>query len=323
MNTSERGMDVLMHNPYISQKIAYKSNSLPEEELEGYWSGLAEKHGASRTINLCESIEVELALHPKDPRYAYTKPERRALCDKNYYKHTFTFAGVKPPADWADEDFRPQFFSTRAERRRVQRGIDKFRGYGFAVMFSMSGSGGNKRYPYISSIMGNMLDRWPGCKIITVGDYMSKLAECDGIFDMSRYMATSGMWSIRESFTGAGMVDALISTDTGLLHAGGCYDTPKLGLLGHSTIRNVTETFANDYSLEAKWACAPCFRMIYDKWLQCPVDEGKTNVTHCMSFGLPVERVMAQVGKMITENVPEHRREGRARTSVSMSKLQV
>jgi ADP-heptose:LPS heptosyltransferase len=44
-------------------------------------------------------------------------------------------------------------------------------------------------------------------------------------------------------------VDLVISPDTGVLHASGCYDTPKIGLLGHTTIENITKYFKNDYSI--------------------------------------------------------------------------
>ena len=37
------------------------------------------------------------------------------------------------------------------------------------------------------------------------------------------------------------LVDLVISPDTGVLHASGAFDTPKIGLLGHTTIENITK----------------------------------------------------------------------------------
>ena len=90
----------------------------------------------------------------------------------------------------------------------------------------------------------------------------------------------------------------------------------------------------NDYSIEADprlAECAPCHRIIYDKWMQCPVDEGpscandgpdtpcgRTHAVMCMSRGLPVERVYDRVREAIGNHVPEEKREARRHRHLSL-----
>jgi ADP-heptose:LPS heptosyltransferase len=63
-------------------------------------------------------------------------------------------------------------------------------------------------------------------------------------------------------------VDLVISPESGILNAAGCYETPKIGLLTHSNKQNLTSTFLNDYSIQADISCSPCHRMIYPETLK-------------------------------------------------------
>ena len=92
-------------------------------------------------------------------------------------------------------------------------------------------------------------------------------------------------------------VNLVIAPDTGVLHASGCYETPKIGILGHTNITNITKHFINDFSIEAECACAPCFHLIYDHDVQCPVDV-VTRAAWCMSAGIPPEKLYARFKKV-------------------------
>ena len=110
----------------------------------------------------------------------------------------------------------------------------------------------------------------------------------------------SGDIDIRISMAMTKFADLVISPDTGVLHASGCYDTPKIGLLGHTTIENITKHFINDYSVESDPAlaeCSPCFRLIYDMHLQCPVHT-ITGSAYCMGVGIVPEKIFEKVKKV-------------------------
>ncbi len=105
-----------------------------------------------------------------------------------------------------------------------------------------------------------------------------------------------------------GLVDLVVSPDTGVLHASGAFGTPKIGLLGHTSIENITKHFINDYSIESTASCAPCFRLIYDHVAQCPVDMDTTGAW-CQAVGIPAETLVDRIEKVIDKH-------GRERLSI-------
>ena len=259
---SDRGEAVLRHNPHIDEHIFYKADSVQMQHLNQYWEDQKIKLKADRMINFTETIEHALAVHPRSPRYNYPKWERKQLCNRNYYEYAFEH--VKLTWD-TSEDLRPEIFLTDEETTKAKGLIRKDV---FNVLVCFTGSGKHKAYPYIENVIGELLLR-KDIHVITTGDLRCKLME----EDHPRMTCLSGEVDIRISMALTGLVDLVLSPDTGILHASGCYETPKIGLLGHTTIENITKHFTNDLSLEAnplEAECAPCFRLIYNMKLQCP-----------------------------------------------------
>jgi len=117
----------------------------------------------------------------------------------------------------------------------------------------------------------------------------------------ARFIELAGEISMRESMLLTKYVDLVIAPDTGILHASGCYDTPKIGLLGHTTKENITKYFKNDYSIEATCACAPCFYLIYDHAVQCPI-ERVTSAAWCMAEGIKPEVLFNKIKEVLSVN---------------------
>ncbi len=284
LESSDRGKAVFKNNPYIDEFIYYPKDSKKVEELAPYWNEQKKKFKADKQLNFSETLEVALALHPRSPRYNYSKTERYMLCNKNYYEYSMKFAGLE------GTDFKPQLFFDKTELLDCKQYI---RSNKFNILVCMSGSGKQKAYPYTEILFGSILNEIPNSHIITVGDMSCKLLESFA----SNITNLSGDVDIRTSMALTNMVDLVISPDTGILHASGCYGTPKIGLLGHTTKENITKHFENDYSIEANPAlceCSPCFRLIYDMKVQCPRDS-ETGGAYCMAKGIPPEVIMGKV----------------------------
>ena len=311
LHTSERGMIVFKNNPYVDEFIPYETNSVKIEELNEYWAKLEWKYKIDKTINFCESIEVRLALHPSSPQYNYTKKERYELCNKNYYDETFVVAGMPEI-----KGRLPEFYPTEEEEEKVRSYFDNLKDY-FVILVGISGSGVNKKYIWIGEVISEILKRYKGkVKFITCGgegdlelenmiekplaskelkeQLLNEILIDEGVIDKV------GKWNVRETFLATKYADLVVAPDTGLLHASGCYDTPKIGLLGHTTKENITKYFKNDYSIEAECNCAPCFRLIYQPF-QCPLDY-ETGAVWCMSKGIPKEKVIKQIERVISES---------------------
>lgn len=274
----------------------YKSNSVPIEQLNDYWEEQKKKHRANIYLNFSETIEVALALHPRSPRYNYSKTERFMLCNKNYYEYSMKFAKMD------SVDYKPELFFSKMEEINIKQYI---RSNHFNILLNLSGSGKNKSYPWNEILMGSILNEYPDAHIITIGDVSCKLIELCA----DRVTNLAGDIDIRKSMLLTKHVDLVISPDTGVLHASGCYDTPKIGLLGHTTIENITKHFVNDFSIEADPAlseCSPCFRLIYDMASQCPRDP-MTGGAYCMSKGIKPEVVFDRI-KLVKEKYDSRKR---------------
>ena len=279
--TNERGEQVLKNNPHVF-KLLKNDETVKNENLGEHMQYLMRKHHCERLIDLNESIECALSQHPRSADYKLPKRERIARFNRNFYEYCFEHA--KEP--WDEKvDFKPELFFNEDELSDARKHMKP----GYNVLIGLSGSGGNKTYPWMMDVCNDIAKSHPDVHFITVGDLRCQILEDIETPDINSITYLSGKISMRISMALTGLVDLVISPDTGLLHASGCYNTPKIGLLGHTTKEHITKHFSNDYSLEAdeKLApCAPCSYMVYDKLLQCPLDK-QFNTSICMADGLP------------------------------------
>jgi len=241
-----------------------------------------------RYINFSESIEMNLALHHSDPAYWEPKYVRAEKCDKNYYEESMEWAGVEGC------DIRPTLYFNEEEHKAAKVPFENDK---FNILWGLSGSGTNKIYPWTEHVMSDLLKAFPFITFVTVGDKKCQVLE----LKHPSVTRLSGNIPMRLAMCMTQYADLVVCPDTGLLHAAGAYDTPKIGLLGHTTIENITKHFKNDYSLEAECTCSPCFRLIFDQEVQCP----RSPITHspwCLSEGIKPERLKVQIERVIREH---------------------
>lgn len=306
---NERGVQVLKNNPHIKLLIEQKTDEVKTENLPEHIDYLKRKHRCERVIDFSESIEVALSQHPRSPNYKLPKAERIARFNRNFYEYAFEHMAnhVYPEIDeaWMERRaehiyggpqpnsfFRPELFFDKSEIDEAKKYLKD--GY-FNILIGMSGSGTNKTWPHTEELCTRIANEIPEAHMITVGDYRSTLIE-PVIPD--RITNISGKIPMRISMALTSLCDLVISPDTGLLHAAGCYKTPKIGILGHNTIECITKHFENDYSVESdpsKAECSPCLFLIYNKNLQCPTVERFGGASLCMAEGIPTNTVFDKV----------------------------
>lgn len=289
---NERGVQVLKGNPHVKTLIEEKTDATPNHKLSDHISYLQKKYKCERVIDFSESIEVALSLHPKSPDYNLSKKERFARFNRNFYEYAFEHA-KENWGKWSTEpvNLLPELFFDKSELDEAHKYLKP--SY-FNVLFGMSGSGHNKAYPHYVELAERICEEIPEAHIITVGDERCRLIEPE---IEGRVTNLSGKVPMRTSMALTGLVDLVISPDTGLLHASGCYPTPKIALLGHTTGENITKHFSNCYNVEAdsaKAPCSPCFRLIYNMKMQCPLNH-VTQSSICMAEGVEVDRILTNV----------------------------
>lgn len=310
--TKETGEQIYRHNPNIDKLILYKDEvekmlpgeiDYPNNKLGEFFDAVAKAYECDKQINLCESWEVKLARCPHEPNFKYPKNEAMQLCNVNYYEQIFKLANEPIP-----ENLNPEMFFTPEETISMNNMFVDFRKKGkFIILWGLSGSASNKTYPYCPEVIFEILKKYPQVVFLTVGDEACQILEVELKDD--RIINKSGIFELRESCLATKYADLVICPDTGILHASGMYDTPKIGLLNHTTIENITMHFKNDFSLEAKdgthpfWdeiSCSPCFMIHQFKSISCQTEEIKgTTAPICMVRGIMPERLIKRIDEVI------------------------
>jgi len=287
--TSTRGMEVLKNNPNIKKLVQHKEDT-PINDLSEHLEWLRKKMGCEKVLDFSESIEVSLSQHPRSPNYKLSKLERLARFNRNFYEYSFEHIGEK----WEGVDLTPELFFEERESYQIRdlgtrRCEELLKKDCFNVLIGMSGSGGNKAWPWTQDLAEKICEEYPDVHIITVGDEKCRLIEPE---IEGRITNLSGRIPMRMAMQFTGLVDLVIAPDTGIIHAAGCYPTKKICLLGHNTRESITKYFRNDYSIEADpilSPCSPCLFLVYDMKFQCPLDV--TGGSLCMSKGIPMMKV--------------------------------
>jgi len=260
VNTNVQGQTILKNNPNVDGFIVQERDSIPNAELDPYWDAL--RRGFRRVINLSGSIEGALLKVEGTPDFKMPREERLATCTANYMDHTMALGGYPDAVGELPELHftEPEHFMARYFRGKHERH--------FVLMWSLSGSSMHKAYPYWENVARALLETCPAMVIMTVGDYACRLLE----FDHPRLLGRSGILDLRQSMMLTGYVDCVVGTETGILNAASCYDTPKVVILSHSTPDNLTKYWKNCTALEpVDCDCYPCHQ-IHHTMESCPLE---------------------------------------------------
>ena len=331
---NDYAMAVLQHNPNVDEIAPQLRGLVPIPELDEYNKELA--RGCDRFVNLTGCTEEALLIpdtkyyltlskvmkeHPEAEQRAVfeeiLKEYRKIVNGKNYYdahleRAGFSERGLNGELYFSDtEELVARDFRYRTRDR-------------FLVLWSLSGSSYHKWYPYVQHAIQGVLDAIPEALVITVGDEACQLMEKA---ESPRYHPRSGKWSLRHSLIMTKYADLVVGPETGILNAAGCFDTPKITLLSHSTHDNLCKYWKNDYCLAPEDTfCHPCHMLHYvhpnktgEKCYQCGVEHNEKAVTPggiwscpyinlfpdgkgegtyfplCVGHGMPPERVIARI----------------------------
>ena len=296
---SEQTEQIMRHNPHVSKFIFHEKDSIANDKLGEYFSGIAKDNGCERIIDLCESIEVRLALSIDHPHWNWPKEERKSYANINYYEYTFAHAKEPLPEE---ESLIPEMFFSEEEQDWAIEERKKFLGQR-VIMWGLSGSGRNKTWPFTPYVVGDLVKKYKDIKVILVGGMTCQILEA-GFPKNDRIVKRCGEYTFRQSALLSQYVDLVVSPDTGFLHTAGCWQTPKIGLLTHTTIENITKHFTNDFSIESEAPCAPCFRLIQNADKECPIEDSVARPTLCMGKdGMKPERVLAKIEEVLCHSL--------------------
>lgn len=244
---------VLKENPNIDEFLLQEKDVIPNNQLDGYWAEIGKDF--DKVINLSGTIEDGLLKVQGKPEFDWSHKKRRKECNKNYIDYTMEVA------DYPDlKGQKTELFFTEQEEGLAQIFLENHKGK-FIIVWAMSGSSMHKVYPWSEYVAG---DIWKNhgdqvC-IITVGDDAARILE----WTMPHTLPRCGIFTVRQSMLMTKYANLVIGPETGILNAAGCYETPKIVFLSHSSEENLTKYWRNCTALHPEdCRCHPCHRLIY------------------------------------------------------------
>jgi hypothetical protein len=153
---------------------------------------------------------------------------------------------------------RQKFYPTAAEHAwaKAMRALLP----GPLVFLAPSGSGAFKAWPHAEAFMGLMADA--GIYTLLLGD-IKTMPDIDHVERSGEeYGIVVGQeWSLRLAMTMALHADFVVATESVFANAVAMEPMPKIIMLSHSSVENLTRDWVNTCSLEAPVACHPCHRI--------------------------------------------------------------
>ena len=271
VNCTPQGADVIKHNPFVDEVAIQLEDFVPNTQLKEYWDELAPRYDLF--INLSGATEQTLLVpdrkfyeaaakfdveHPESTELekftSFVSGLRKQIGDANYYDAHLAKAGLAERGLNGELYFSPSEEFVANDFRARHNGA-------FVILWSLSGSAYHKIYPYFQQAVQQVLLEIPEALVISVGDYLCIPMERA---ESTRYYPRAGDWAIRQSLIMTKYADLVIGSETGILNAAGCFDTPKITLLSHSTHDNLCKYWKNDFCLAPEDTfCHPCHMLHY------------------------------------------------------------
>ena len=271
--TVPRAWDAVKHEPMIDKVVLQDPEQVPNSWLGEYWDYLRPRY--DKFINLSESVEGSLLSMPERIQSRWPREARHAVMNQNYIEFTHQIAGVK-----FDKPLM-RFAATDEEKKWAKAEKVKLGGAPL-ILWVLAGSGIHKVWAGIDAVIARTMLTWPDAKIITVGDERCKKMIEQPWEKEPRIIRRSGVWTIRETMAMAQVCDLVIGPETGVMSAVAMEPMPKIVLLSHSSVQNLTRDWVDTYSVfSTTTPCYPCHRLIYN-WDQCVKDEA-TGTAQCQA----------------------------------------
>lgn len=303
MNVTPYCADVLKHNPFVSNIILQERDVIPNSDLGAYWQEWIPDY--DKYINLSESIEGKLLKTEGREDFYTEKSWRHATCDVNYVDQTMALAGYPELTGK-----RGELYFSNAEHKEARHLREKFKDR-FIIMWVLKGSSNHKQYPLLEVALRPWLDAHPRAIMMLVGTDLEAMLQ----FSHPQVVETCGELKLRDVFCLTQYVDLVGGPESSVTNCAGCFSTPKITLLSHSTHNNLCKYWENDYCLEPQNVpCYPCHQL-HMTTESCPLismtgDNGdivkfigqtwqwQDSGPHCAGGGVTPERLAARLSEV-------------------------
>lgn len=282
---------ILQNNPNVD--VLIEDNPLNDGTLENHWEKMGQ--GYDKVINLSGSLEGNLMPMQSSELAKAPKEERHKRCNRNFYDETMVWGGYPKITGQNGE-----LFFSKIEENLAKKLKHNFAGK-FLILWALSGSSIHKAYPFAYHVITALTKKYPDVVVITTGDEICQILEKDLINNPS-VKCYSGA-PIRKTMLLTKYVDCVVGPDTGIMHAAGCYATPKIILMSANTEKNISKYWPNQKTLHGECDCYPCHKLIYNA-SGCVLDE-RLETPKCM-VSLEPAKVFRAVEEVYTKWAKDH-----------------
>lgn len=223
--TSERGKDILLNNPYIDNLKVIDLKNIKDHELMSRWNYQEDTYDL--VFNLIHTIELKYCVLENDHRYFRNSEYRRERFGKMNYYDVMTEACGLPESYFGTrgmmyyEEKYHKLAKDWIEKKRKEYDAD------WVILVCLSGSSLHKRFEQANSICKQILEKYPKALIVLTGgdEFLPQVDEHPRIINKSY------KWNFRTVALQAKYFDFVISPETGLVCISHMWDTPTLQLL--------------------------------------------------------------------------------------------
>jgi hypothetical protein len=273
--TSGRAAAVFLNNPYIDKLSVQPAGDIPAGEAGTRWF-VSRAREYDLFAHLSYSCEVRHALQVNQPQFWWRPEYRRRVCAGSYLETAHDIVGVA-------HEFGPVFFPSEDEAVRAARVKEEVLG-GRYVAWVLAGSRVDKAYPYAAMAIGRII-RELGVSVLMVGEggtqseitkeRVNHVRRQNGdVRGLHSTITAAGAdpgghehWSIRRSLSQTLAADVVVSPDTGAAWAVAMEAMPKVMMVSHASVENITKHWVNTVTLHcdvAEVPCWPCHRLHND-----------------------------------------------------------
>lgn len=208
-------------------------------------------------INFTQSIESTMLFTPDQPAFHWPKDVREKACAKNYVEWMHEVAEVPYVLGQRVVNSNAERCWAAAERKKYA---------GRVLVLANTGSTAPKWWPYAPAFCAIMASL--GVHVFVVGD-LKGLVYTEGEFT---HVIPTEKWSMREAIAFAKGADGVVGQETGLLNALAIEAVPKVVMLGHSSVENLTRDWRHTESLAGNVPCYPCHQIHFTHAV-CPTEK--------------------------------------------------
>ncbi len=267
MELNMKGCELFWDDPRIEYLHLFEPRFFPESEatqkaLE-HWDECPKLYPDHEILNFFQAIEGKCVVYDWHPDSLLPADERRAKFCCNHYESHFEMAGIEMPAGWMHHE---TIFFDRDEEDKVLRWRGRDKGF-FSLILALGGSSIQKVFPtWMEGFAKRLIDEFPRIKVYLVGD-----RECSGEtweYERTVNLVDTGI-GFKQALHMTKYADYVLGSETGLLVGAGMFGTPKTTLFTLTDKNQIVNYHENDFSLQSKTACSPCFTLAYSG-KQCP-----------------------------------------------------